>query len=106
MAARRRRRIRLVDTSDEQLSLWLDGVSVHQRSHRRGESFRCCPDFSCCHPALLQPVDVRREFVQKPKNRAAMLVCFLGLMIESATKPSNRVYITDGETRILTHGRT
>ncbi|OHB67437.1 MAG: hypothetical protein A2V70_03780 [Planctomycetes bacterium RBG_13_63_9] len=100
----RRRRIRLVDTYDEQLLLWLQGKNVHLRSSRRGESFSCCPDFSCCQPSLAQPIAVRRAFVNKPNERDGMLMRFLGRLVESAV-PSNRVFITDGKTRIVTHGR-
>jgi hypothetical protein len=101
--AARKRRIRLVDSYDEQLLLWLNGTSVHLRSSRRGESFQCCPDFSCCNPALQQPTAVRRTFVHNPAKRDGMLMTFLGRMIGAATKA--KVYVTDGKTRILTHAR-
>ena len=96
------KRVRLVDTSDEQLTLWLNGTSVHLRSKRHGESYQCCPDFSCCKPELLAPTSVRRAYVNKPAEREGMLIKFLGAMIGSAM---TEVYITDGKTRILTHAK-
>ena len=40
----------------EQLALWLGGTPVHREQC-------CCPDFSCCRPELLAPLDVRELFV-------------------------------------------
>jgi hypothetical protein len=98
-----KRRIRIVDTLDEQLALWLRGKSVHVRSVRHGESPQCCPDFSCCVPELLQPGPVRIAFVSFPGDRDEMLVRFLGALLERQSHGT--VYITDGTTRIMSHGR-
>lgn len=44
---------------EEQLELWLDGKSVHNI-----ETDECCPDFSCCRPELLAPIEIREIFVK------------------------------------------
>ncbi len=61
-------------TSSEQLQLWLDGESVHNKE--RGE---CTPDFSCCRPELLAPQDVRQAFIDADEDRRELfLLGFLG----------------------------
>lgn len=41
----------------EQLKLWLEGTSVHNP-----ETDECCPDFSCCAPALQASNEERARF--------------------------------------------
>lgn len=46
-----------------QLTRWLHGESIHNGVDRQhGE---CCPDFSCCVPSLLEPVEKRFAYVTK-----------------------------------------
>lgn len=47
--------------NEEHLDAWVAGRSVHD------DEDLCCPDFSCCFPELLWPVEQRRAF------KAAML---------------------------------
>ena len=89
----------LVDTDAEQLTRWLAGERVHVRGTRRGESYRCCPDFSCCRAELLAPLDQRQAFVDADQSaRAKMAMKFLARLIVESTSAS--VLITDGETHI------
>lgn len=67
---------RVVQTTDEQLALWLEGENVHAAA---GE---CCPDFSCCKPEIAAPADERRAFVDHPEARIGMLMTFLGRAIQ------------------------
>lgn len=61
-------------TFDEQLERWIAGESVHNDS--RDE---CCPDFSCCKPELLAPMEVRKTFKDaNEEDRMQMLMMFLG----------------------------
>ena len=66
-------------TYEEQLSLWVDGKSIHGA----GSEGVCCPDFSCCRPELLAPRDVREVFAaaHRAGNESVtmrMLMTFLG----------------------------
>lgn len=45
--------------SEQQLELWVQGNSVHNREHDH-----CCPDFSCCFPELAVDLDVRQRFAR------------------------------------------
>lgn len=66
-------------TPEKQLQDWLSGEPTCPND--RGE---CCPDFSCCKPQLLQPIEVRKQFVDAPpKQRERMLMGFLGDFITS-----------------------
>lgn len=79
-----RRNVPVVDTREEQVARWLAGESVHVRTQRRGEVFECCPDFSCCDPKLLQPLEVRSKFVNADESgRVALLAFFLGAFCAS-----------------------
>lgn len=83
-----------VATDEEQLSNWVEGRCYHWQLSAR--IVNCCPDFSCCNPSLLQPVEVRRAFVAADsRKRGKFLMAFLeGLISKQA--PDLRVYITDG----------
>ncbi len=77
---------------EEQALLWLKGKSVHNK-----ERDECCPDFSCCRPELLAPLEVRQVFYnaelkgdERTKNR--LLGEFLGRLLSSAL-PEKKVHI-------------
>lgn len=75
-------------TSNEQLVLWLKGESVH----RDGPGSECCPDFSCCMPALKWPEHVRRRFVEgTERDRTAMCMFSLNKAMEYAERRKVRV---------------
>jgi len=75
-------------TCDEQLNKWLAGNSVHNNDG----CDECCPDFSCCRPELLAPLEEREHFVvSNDLERQRMLMMFLGRLI--STSP-NKVHIT------------
>lgn len=73
-------------TSDEQLKLWVKGISVHNDT-----SGECCPDFSCCQPALLAEQDVRETFYNRPETRMDFLMMFLGKAVALMTDKSVHV---------------
>jgi len=77
------------DTYDDQLTAWVAGEPGHFGA-------QCCPDFSCCKPEFLQPVEVRRAFqLADESGRKKYLMAFLGAAIAQA-RPDKRVHITDG----------
>ena len=68
-------------TPDEQLTRWVAGDSVHD--HDQGQ---CCPDFSCCRPALLAPEYERVAFRDGDEaERNVMLMSFLGRLLDEAS---------------------
>jgi len=74
-------------TPDEQLSEWVNGISIHNSG--RDE---CCPDFSCCEPSLLAPKAVRVAFKNADeKTRFGMLGFFLGASFQALGAP--KVYV-------------
>ena len=65
-------------TPDEQLETWLAGNPQHNPPDdpTAGE---CCPDFSCCRPNLLAPLEQREAFCRaSEEDREKMLMMFLG----------------------------
>lgn len=76
--------IKLVDTHEEQLALWVKGESTHVKVLLMGnESFECCPDFSCCNPSLKAPYEERRHFAAlSEQERTPMLMAFLTKLID------------------------
>lgn len=75
-------------TSEQQLILWVDGTSVHNV-----ERDECCPDFSCCRPALLASKDERVAFQAGSRPiRDIMLGEFLSRLLkhEGMKKPRPR----------------
>lgn len=63
-------------TPDEQLALWVKGDSRHN-----ADRDECCPDFSCCQPDLLAPLEERELFASLAADsveRDRMLMMFLG----------------------------
>ncbi len=72
---------------NEQLIKWVKGKSVHDH-----EQDVCCPDFSCCQPELLAPIEEREAFLSLPDDeRFRFLGMFLGRAMELAAK--GKVYI-------------
>lgn len=66
-------------TSRDQLIEWVAGRSKHRGPRSSGE---CCPDFSCCEPALLALPSERTAFFQASKDeRWPMLLQFLGRLL-------------------------
>lgn len=79
-------------TSDEQLQLWLQGKPVH--NHDPNE---CCPDFSCCQPQLLAPLEVREAFVVVDDSaRDKWLMHFLSAAFAEMGKEAS-IYIAGRE---------
>jgi hypothetical protein len=76
--------IRMSD--EEQLRRWVAGDSVHRVFTRGGKTdYECCPDFSCCNPKLLAPLEKRQEFADASQSeRERMCFEFLGGMLKSA----------------------
>lgn len=88
--------IRIVETTGEQLRLWVSGESVHKNLPEMN-TYECCPDFSCCKPELQAPVEVRQAFaVGSPAQRDEFLMMFLGAMLASH-KPEAKVHLVGGE---------
>jgi len=76
---------------NEQLRLWLNGMSVHNDEHNE-----CCPDFSCCNHLVETSFEVREAFVlaweagdEEQVNR--MLMMFLGSALSD-----EKIYVTGG----------
>jgi len=77
---------------EEQTEQWLLGNPLHNN-----ERDECCPDFSCCTPELLAPMEVREVFVAARKSGnnkivSRMLMEFLGKMLE-VNLPEKKVNI-------------
>ena len=71
----------------EQLTLWVEGTSLHDHEHEQ-----CCPDFSCCQPQLLASKEEREHFlVSEDIERDRMLIMFLGRALPLMT--SAKVHI-------------
>lgn len=88
-------KVPVVPNITAQLSNWIEGRSCHIR-YPHG-SIECCPDFSCCKSALLQPVEVRRAFADADgKGREKFRRAFLLGLIQGA-RPDVSVHITAGD---------
>ena len=92
-------------TSEEQLDLWVAGKPTHRYNvsyeivdengevigHRTDPDGECCPDFSCCSPELLAPLDMRLRFkAASRKQRESMLADFLGNLFKNEGVPNVR----------------
>lgn len=101
-------------TSEEQEKLWVEGKSVHNDNKevnvmKNGKVVRriklqggeCCPDFSCCQPALQWSKDLRETFHKAdPATRRKMLGMALSASIDLAMRQrgdNRKVYITTGD---------
>lgn len=49
-----------------QLSQWVSGFSFHN-----GVDDMCCPDFSCCYPEIVTPLEKRQEFFKLYKEKGS-----------------------------------
>jgi len=85
--------VRCVTSLDEQLKLWLAGESVHVTiAGRKRGTTDCCPDFSCCRPALLQPLEIRQAFVNADeKGRHVFLLRFLQALCDAT---GSKIHVT------------
>ena len=84
----------MTDSCKKQLEAWVKGVSIHNK-----ERDECCPDFSCCTPETLAPLDERERFFQAAMNdekdvKMEMLGIFLSRAITNHT--NKKVYVTTG----------
>jgi hypothetical protein len=78
-------------SAEEQLKRWAEGESVHRRIETDGaimmldgNYYECCPDFSCCRPELLQPLEIRQRFIQaSEEERHEYLMTFLQTFVGS-----------------------
>lgn len=81
---------------EEQIHRWVAGESVHRlidKPRFKGDDGECCPDFSCCRPELLQPVEIRKAFATaSDKERNKFLGAFLGAMLQKCFS-EEKVYI-------------
>lgn len=85
------RNIRTVSTYEEQLTLWVDGESVHKATGRKPPNdYECCPDFSCCTPELVRPESERKAFqAASEEERNCMLTMYLGAMLKKMAPGKN-----------------
>lgn len=85
----------------EQLDKWVAGESLCCRRELGGHVIEeCCPDFSCCKPDLLQPVQVRRDFAAADeRKRMEYLGMFLGALM--ATHSDKKVHLVAGEPKAV-----
>jgi hypothetical protein len=78
-----------------QLDEWVKENSIHN-----DVDDECCPDFSCCKPELLQPLEIRKTFKAvsdsgDEQTKMSMLMGFLGGLVSTESK---NIYVTDGHT--------
>lgn len=64
--------------SEIQLDEWVKGNPIHNDTDDE-----CCPDFSCCKPEMLAPLETRERFAQAEREgddttKTEMLGMFLG----------------------------
>ena len=93
-----------------QLDEWVKGNPIHNDTDDE-----CCPDFSCCKPDYLQPLEIRETFKAvcikadeeefnpdyHPYDDAkmGMLMSFLGGLVSSEF-PDKNINIIDGKTEM------
>jgi hypothetical protein len=76
-------------TGEEQLQRWLAGAP--ECPNNVGE---CCPDFSCCNPKLLWPVEKRQKYIEAgQEEREKFLLSSLGSVLSEAEVKG---YVTRG----------
>lgn len=66
---------------EKQTELWVNGLSIHNE-----DSDECCPDFSCCRPHLIAPIEERLSFqhavlMGDEKTKNSLLMVFLSRML-------------------------
>jgi hypothetical protein len=88
-------------TNDEQLQLWVDGNPTHM-GERGDPQSQCCPDFSCCEPDMLQPVEVRKAFqAASEKERFRLFIEMEGEYLDGCVTNMNRRARKDGEMAVV-----
>lgn len=91
---------------NNQLEEWVKGNSIHNSMDEE-----CCPDFSCCSPELLQPLEIRKTFKEVCKKadeegfnpehhpyddaKMGMLMSFLSNLFPVKLS-KKKIHITDG----------
>ena len=80
------------ERSQFQLDEWVKGNPIHNDVENE-----CCPDFSCCKPEFLQPLEVRETFKAVHNNgdedaEMGMLASFLGGAMSTAF-PDKEIHI-------------
>ena len=91
---------------NNQLEEWVKGNPIHNTKDEE-----CCPDFSCCTPQCLQPLEIRKTFQEVCKKadeegfnpehhpyddaKMGMLMSFLGGLV--GTVSDKKVHIVGGE---------
>ncbi len=64
-------------TPEQQLQSWVDGKPICPNT-----SHECCPDFSCCKPALMWPKEKRERFLRAEQGeREKMMMGSLGALL-------------------------
>ncbi len=94
--------VKIVETHEEQLQLWVSGQSVHVKSNI--EDYECCPDFSCCGGDLA-PLKTREAFKaavdrNDSKTIAEMCMNFLQMRLNKHFEEGNKkkdVYVAGHE---------
>jgi len=82
------RRLEEISAQQRQLDAWVAGKPEHNTVVDE-----CCPDFSCCQPALLAPEHERKAFAAADEDtRMQMLGGFLGRAVAEASADKS-VYI-------------
>ena len=73
------------DRCNHQLIEWVNGNPIHNDIDDE-----CCPDFSCCKPEFLQPLEIRETFrCADEETRMGMLMTFLSGAMDSAFQDKN-----------------
>lgn len=67
---------------EQQAKLWAEGKPLHNGASRsQGE---CLPDFGCCCPELLWPLEKRKAFIEaSEEEQHRMMGASLGAMLQS-----------------------
>lgn len=87
-------------THEEQLARWVAGDPVHMAPTQDKETGWCCPDFSCCQPRLLAPVEIRQAYAAASEPER---VQFLGGFMMEAISLANQLRVEDGLAPVEVH---
>lgn len=83
----------MIPSCEEQLELWVNGKSVHNKDRNE-----CCPDFSCCSKGVDTPLEARLAFQRADQEtRESMLGMFLGGMIAKEV-PGAKIHVAGDPT--------
>ncbi len=72
----------------EQLESWVSGNPQHDYIHNQ-----CCPDFSCCRPDLLAPIEVRELFLAAYKSDNERVIIRMCMEFLSRAFEEQSIYI-------------